>query len=89
MSGPLTLGRDQGGLRHFLDGKPVAAGTPLELLMPDALWMPVRYESNLWGKEPEARLYFRPGGHARNESAEAYIVPSDVCFLRWPVTRGW
>lgn len=43
----LVLGRDQGGLRNFLDGKPVPCGTYLELLLHDGHWSWVRYEARL------------------------------------------
>jgi hypothetical protein len=45
----LTAGRDEGGDRHFLDGRPVHAGALLELLMPSGKWLAVRYESSWVG----------------------------------------
>jgi hypothetical protein len=42
----LVLGSDAGGLRHFLAGEPVHAGTYLELRLPDDRWVVVRYEWN-------------------------------------------
>jgi hypothetical protein len=37
---------DAGGRRHYLDGRPVHAGTTLELLLPDGDWLTGHYE---WG----------------------------------------
>ena len=48
----LILGRTEGGLRHFLDGRPVHAGGMLELLLDDGRWIRVRYE---WSWQPEVR----------------------------------
>lgn len=58
----LTLGRDGGGPRHFLDGQPVHAGAALDLLMPSGKWLPVRYESAY----PHARLLVAVGPARRH-----------------------
>lgn len=40
----LVVGRDAGGQRHFLEGRPIRCGDSLELLLPGGLWIPVRFE---------------------------------------------
>lgn len=44
----LTKGQDSGGVRYFLEGRPVHAGDPLELRMPmqagKEVWVRVRFE---------------------------------------------
>lgn len=40
----LIRGQDHGGLRYFLGGRPVHAGSGVELLMPDGSWWPGRVE---------------------------------------------
>ena len=42
----LILARSDGGARHCLDGRPVNAGSGLELLIASGQWLAVRYE---WG----------------------------------------
>lgn len=53
---PLILGKDGGGLRHYLDGKPVHCGTGLllgaERWDGKPLWIPVRYEAS-WANSTE------------------------------------
>jgi len=41
----LELKQETGGPRHFLAGKDVHAGTPLDLLMADGTWLGGRYEN--------------------------------------------
>ncbi len=55
---PLTVGRDTGGLRLLLDGRPVSMGTGLELLLPGDAALPVRVE----GAHPRPRLHIAGGG---------------------------
>ena len=47
--GELELGRDSGGLRHYLNGRSVSAGSRLHLLTHIG-WLPGRYE---WTFNPE------------------------------------
>lgn len=83
----LILGRDGVGQRHFLAGRPVAAGTGLELLLPDGRWQPIAYEWS-WGqdKPPTASLVL--GGpdpaerHGDLPVVSFALPPSAV--LRWP-----
>lgn len=44
--GHLELGKDSGGLRHFLCGRPVHAGTGLRLRLPGGHVVRVRYEGD-------------------------------------------
>ena len=48
---PIISGVDGGGRRDFVAGRPVHAGEALFLLT-CAGWHPVRYESNVAGKDP-------------------------------------
>lgn len=45
MNGILELKDDGAGPRHYLNGKPVYCGTPLEILL-SGNWVPVRYEAD-------------------------------------------
>lgn len=74
---PLVFGRDHGGFRHFLDGKPVHCGTGLELLLHGDRWAWVRYEARLI--EPvEIRLYLELPG-------PSIPVPfHEAMRFRWP-----
>ncbi len=91
MSGNLELREDAGGLRHFLDGKPVHAGDILDLLLPDGAWLPGRYE---WDFEPgsEPWFYFPLGGEWEGrqklnpdvEPVQARIRLPENAVLRWP-----
>ncbi len=91
VSGHLELRDDAGGLRHFLDGKPVHAGDALDLLLPDGVWLPGRYEWDFKsGSEPW--FYFALGGEwerlrARQpdvEPLQARIRLPENAVLRWP-----
>ena len=83
----LVLAEDAGGRRHFLAGKPVNAGSSLELRLADDLWVPVRYEWN-WN-DARPRAYLALGG--RGETIGPEWAPEPVSFaipdraeLRWP-----
>jgi hypothetical protein len=75
---PLVEGRDGGGPRHYLAGRPVHAGNPLYLLTLLG-WMAARYE---WGYRPgtPCKLYVRLPG-ARNAMEIRYV---DDALLAWP-----
>ena len=83
----LILGSSDGGQRHYLNGRPVHAGTSLELLMPDGSWLRIRYE---WGfsEQHPPRAYAAIG---MPQAAEKIQEPSLIEFelprdaiLRWP-----
>lgn len=85
------MGRTEGGPRHFLDGRPVHAGTTLELMLADGRWVRIRYE---WGWQADAP----PTAHLPlgiPESAEKLADPTSVSFdlparaiLRWPAAES-
>ncbi len=77
---PLRDGKDSGGRRHWLGGRPVHAGQPLYLLTLLG-WYAVRYESNM-PKGP-ALLYFDLPG-AREESVVAIPDGDSGVRLAWP-----
>lgn len=86
----LVLARDAGGRRHFLDGRPVHAGTVLELLLADGRWLRVRYEWS-WNDEPPT-AHFALGAPAEAQRQEVAPVASlqlpSGAVLRWPAERG-
>lgn len=51
----LELRQEEGGLRHYLLGKPLHAGASVELLLEDGTWLPGRYE---WSFRKEALPMF-------------------------------
>jgi hypothetical protein len=71
----LVEGRDAGGRRDFLNGRPVHAGQGLYLLTARG-WLPVRYES----MERRPLLYVNLPGAAQ---AVVFAVPRDAA-LAWP-----
>jgi hypothetical protein len=92
--GQLRLETDAGGLRHYLDGKPVHCGTTLELQAVEYpvkngeeqgpvlvnRWIRVRYEASLWRREQcVVTLYAEIGGHT------AKLDHFDSMRFRWPV----
>jgi hypothetical protein len=90
----LILGRDGGGQRHFLDGRPVHAGSSLELLLGEAGWVRVRYE---WSWQPDARPTAHlalgvpaPARDLADGPVVSFALP-ERAILRWPQhrERGW
>jgi hypothetical protein len=84
-SSVLVLGTDAGGLRHFLAGQSVHAGTALELRLPDERWVVIRYE---WNWDPAVRplAYLALGGRGE-EMGYAPVVEFSLperAELRWP-----
>jgi hypothetical protein len=80
-------GESPGGRRHFLDGRPVHAGTTLDLLLPDGHWQRVRYEWS-FTRETPPRAYLQLGGPAAAERLDAapqvsFELPPRA-VLRWP-----
>ena len=80
----LVPGPDGGRRRHFLAGRAVHCGTPLELLLPDERWVPARFEIDARG-EPVA--YVGLGGPWEREAAAdpvtgAMRLPPNAS-LRW------
>ena len=85
----LVLGTDLGGMRHFLAGRPVHAGTVLEMRLLDDVWVRVRYEWN-WSAAVPPRGYLSLGGRGEDLG----YAPGPVSFplpesaeLRWPDGR--
>lgn len=94
---PLELVREPSGLRHYLHGRPVHAGTGLELRLAGA-WVRVRYEWSF--REGEPVLLYLPLGGAweltppweRDElffSPEARLEVRDLArpVFRWPAEK--
>lgn len=81
----LVLGRDAGGMRHFLAGRPVHAGTALELRLLDDAWVRVRYEWN-WDAAMAPRAYIALGGRGEalgyTAGPASFPLP-EAAELRW------
>lgn len=78
----LQEGRDDGGRRDYLGGRPVHAGQSLHLLT-DLGWLAVRYESNM--PNGPALLYFSLPGSGYEEVR----IPVAACMrLAWPEEMG-
>lgn len=90
---PLVLRHELGGLRHYLDGKPVHCGAGLELqhtdtksddygdfTVPIQAGTVVRYEASLCGRAEDAvvTLYADIGGHDFTAPGEPWMR------FRWP-----
>ncbi len=73
----LVLGRDGGGLRHFLDGRPVYCGSLLQLQVGNR-WVFVTYEAQLYTPEAPALLCL---------SADRAYEALESDRLRWPGSR--
>lgn len=66
---------DDGGPRHYLDGRPVHCGTQLRLKISDRPdWVWARYEGSFHSNGISARLY----------TVFGIVVPNENTFLRWP-----
>jgi len=82
----LTLGRDLGGARHFLAGRPVHAGTGLELRLRENVWVPVRYEWD-WDSDHPPHLYLALGSRGEDlgfwPESPSFPMPEGA-ELRWP-----
>jgi hypothetical protein len=83
----LILGRTEGGPRHFLDGRAMHAGAPLELILGDGDWLAIRYE---WSWQPDtpptAHVALGVPGGARELAAApmvSFALPPRA-ILRWP-----
>lgn len=74
---PLVASQDGGGDRHFLDGKPVAAGSLLEILMPSGKWLPVRYESS-WDYGFHPRLFLEVGPTHYDSEGDAITGDAEI-----------
>jgi len=83
----LILARTDGGPRHCLDGRPVSAGSSLELLLEDGSWLAVRYEWS-WQSDSPPTAHFALGlpdqarGVANSPVASIALAPQAI--LRWP-----
>lgn len=94
----LRLGQDDGGRRYFLDGRPIHAGSGLELLLPSGQWVAGRFEwSYREGKRPVLCLYLggeweqHPDPEPLEGGGERYWIPLEAelpipekATLRWP-----
>jgi len=89
--GVLVLGHDEGGDRHFLDGKPVHCGTGLQLLWwtgDRRAWLPCRFEWDPFTEPPCPLLYVTLPGRQGHEISTAIKYTHDLA-VRWPITtRG-
>jgi hypothetical protein len=100
MPGSLQLQREDGGLRHYLDGRAVHAGTTLQLLLPNSRWLSGRYEWSFQSDAPPL-LYVLLGGdweRLRKEDPRSEVNGGNTDFcgeevrlqlpesavLRWP-----
>jgi hypothetical protein len=82
----LVLSRDSGGMRHYLAGRPVHAGTVLELRLVDDVWVRVRYEWS-WDAAvpPRAHLALGSRGEALGYAPTSASFPlPEAAELRWP-----
>lgn len=81
----LMRGADAGGVRYFLDGRPVHAGTGLELRLPEAtlgpVWATVRFETmpvtNSSDLLPVLYLYLGHTWEHRFRAVEAAAIASE------------
>ena len=91
----LEVQKEPGGLRHYLAGKPVHAGMPLELLMADGSWLSGRYENKRYEDGLLARFHFdvrcKTAIHeVANDPRSPTAYPDASCDLppdaelRWP-----
>lgn len=78
--GELVLARDGGGLRHFLDGRPVQCGDVLEMSL-GGMWGRVRYEASLFGENPPALIYV-------NDDSRRPFAAIATDRFRWPKERA-
>ncbi len=79
----LELREESGGLRHYLDGRPVHCGTQLQLRVNDGehaneVWVWARYESSLTRERPGVMLFTNFG----------CVLPDAYSVLRWPTKEA-
>ncbi|MBA3807306.1 MAG: hypothetical protein H0X28_02755 [Solirubrobacterales bacterium] len=83
----LILGKSPGGPRHFLDGRPVNAGSALELLLEhENRWLPIRYEWSWQNDQPPTAhiaLGVPPGAEGLTHLTVSFPLPPRA-ILRWP-----
>lgn len=84
----LILARDDVGAGHFLDGHPVHAGTPLELLTEGQHWQPITYEWS-WDPDrpPSASIALGTRPRSTTVRLEAPVASFELpasAILRWP-----
>ncbi len=75
--GHLELKTDSGGLRHYLEGRPVPAGACLEMRKSDGTWIAGRYEWS-WRQDALPQFYTDQS----ESDLPARISSADT--LRWP-----
>ena len=73
MTGKLVLSEDGGGPRHYLDGRPVHCGEPLQVRL-GGVWLWVRYEASLKSLDRVSVCLHADGGK---------IIPDDRATFRW------
>ncbi len=73
----LELREDNGGLRYFLDGRPVHAGNLLEMLLRAGEWLAVRFEWPVEDELPTLQL-----GLGETEETVTFHLPEGA-RLRW------
>jgi len=78
-----------GGRRHYLGGRPVHAGTALELLLADGHWLRGRYEwSFVPGELPTLHVWLGGPAEAQRQGdvpSVAFTMPARA-VLRWPAS---
>lgn len=83
----LILASDDGGQRHYLSGRPVHAGSQLELLSADGQWLAIRYEWSFdHARPPTGYLELgAPEGATRQDVVPliSFELPPRA-ILRWP-----
>jgi hypothetical protein len=86
----LIAGESPGGRRHFLDGRPVHAGSALDLLLPGGRWQRVRYEWGFGKKPPTAWLQLGgpPGAEQLDAAPQVSFELPPRAVLRWPDREG-
>lgn len=70
----LRLGEDAGGLRHFLDGKPVSAGAVLYLLTNEG-WLGGRYEWEFTETARATFTFYIPGARSAWGGQVTIVLP--------------
>lgn len=80
--GTLKLRSHPGGLRHYLDDKPVKTGVVLELLLPDERWLPGSFVDVR--TRPPMLLITLGGTSEGKDAAEGILQLPPSAILRWP-----
>lgn len=83
----LVLGRDDGGRRYFLDGRPVHAGAELDLLLADGHWLRVRFEWSWHDARSTAHVALGAPPEAQRQGVQPTVAfeLAPRAVLRWPI----